>query len=261
MTPSRPSPLLRGLRSRIYRRWIGWPLVLIFLILGGCASTEQYDTPGDPLESFNREVYRFNEGFDEAILLPLAKGYRAVTPDLVDRGITNAFNNVADLVTAANNVLQFKLLDGIEDLSRVVVNTGFGLGGFIDIATGFGIPRHTEDFGQTLGFWGVGSGPYLVVPIFGPSNFRDAAGRVVDALAFDPVSFIGADTEALQYGLATLRVVDQRADLLSSAQLLDVAAWDQYAFVREAYNQRRADQIRDGAPDPEFDTDSDSDSN
>ena len=212
--------------------------------LNGCATTGADTDPLDPMESFNRGVYDFNKGVDTALLKPIAQGYQAVTPDFLNRAITNFFNNLGDVRNAVNNTLQFKLTAAAEDFGRLAVNSTLGVAGLIDLASGFGIERHDEDFGQTLGHWGVETGPYLVLPFFGPSNFRDAGGLAVDAVFIDPVTQIGHHN-TLEYSLLAARVVDRRADLLGAQAILSAAAWDEYSFVRDSYLQRRTALVQE----------------
>ena len=216
--------------------------------LVGCTSIQSQDAvPGDPLESVNRSVFAFNTALDEAIAQPIAQAYQAITPSFLDRAITNVFSNMGDVSTAVNNLLQFKFTNAIEDAARIAVNSTLGLGGLIDFASDAGITRHSEDFGQTLGYWGMGSGPYLVLPFLGPSTFRDAVGTGVDAVFLDPLVQLGGH-DTLENGLTAVRIVDARADQLGSQAILGIAAWDDYGFVRDAFLQRRAYLIRDGAP-------------
>jgi len=222
--------------------------VLIFVFLTGCASTDEFSDSRDPWEGFNRGVYSFNETVDEALIKPLAKGYKAIVPVPVDRGITNFFSNLGDIGSAINNVLQFKLSRAGSDLGRVVFNTTLGLLGFFDVATNMNLPRYNEDFGQTLGVWGSSPGPYIVLPLMGPSSGRDAIGMVFDWFT-DPVSYIEDDT--VRVGLRALWTVDRRADLLSASKLVEQAALDPYEFVRNAYLQKRRHEVYDGNPPPD----------
>lgn len=212
------------------------------VVLNGCAST---GNPADPLESFNRGVYNFNETVDGVLLKPAAEIYEGLTPSLVRTGVSNAFANINDVTVALNNLLQGKFSEGISDLGRVVINTTAGLLGIFDVATPVGLEKHNEDFGQTLGYWGVGDGPYLVLPIFGPSNPRDTVGLVGDYFT-NPVSYI--DSDEVRYSLTGLRVVSKRAELLGASNVLETAALDKYEFVRDAYLQRRRNLIHDGNP-------------
>ena len=211
-------------------------------LLGGCAST---GTPSDPLESLNRGIYTFNDGLDTVLVKPAAEIYQGVVPPVARTGVSNVFSNLNDVVVALNNILQGKFAAGISDIGRVLLNTTAGLFGLFDIATVAGLEKHDEDFGQTLGYWGVGDGAYLVLPFLGPSTVRDAAGRVADYKT-DPVTYIdpNRDRNAAQ----GLRIVSRRAELLNASKLLGVAAIDEYAFVRDAYLQRRRNLIYDGNP-------------
>ncbi len=211
-------------------------------VLSGCAST---GAPGDPLESLNRGIYTFNDGLDTVLVKPAAEIYQGVVPPVARTGVSNVFSNLNDVIVALNNLLQGKFAAGISDIGRVLLNTTAGLFGLFDIATVAGLEKHDEDFGQTLGYWGIGNGPYLVLPLLGPSTLRDTVGRVADYKT-DPVTYIDptSDRNAAQ----GLRVVSRRAELLNASRLLDVAAIDEYAFVRDAYLQRRRNLIYDGNP-------------
>jgi len=216
------------------------------LLLGGCASVDpEFADPHDPYEDFNRAVFRFNTSLDEAVLRPVGQGYNAVVPEPVNRGVSNFFNNLGDAGSAVNNLLQFKVERSASDVGRVFVNTLFGLGGLVDVATEMNLPRHAEDFGQTLGTWGVASGPYLVLPLLGPSSGRDAVGTVVDWFT-DPVAYVESDTSL--WGLNSLNLIDTRADLEAASRVLDQGAVDPYAFVRDAYLQKRENAVYDGNP-------------
>lgn len=226
--------------------------LLLTLFFSGCATVEEeYRDPRDPLESFNRAMYSFNEGLDKAILKPLAKGYRAITPAPVDNGISNFFSNLADLPSALNNLLQFKLTRAASDVGRFVINTTIGILGFIDVATNMDLPKTGEDFGQTLGAWGVGPGPYIVWPLFGPSTGRDTVGLVVDWYT-DPLTYV--EPERSRWLLKGLRLIDTRADLIGATNVLEQAALDPYEFARDAFLQKRDYDIHDGNPplDDEF---------
>lgn len=223
--------------------------VLVVVLGGGCASVPaEYRDPRDPLESYNRGVYKFNKGVDRAILKPVAKGYQAITPEPVDRGVTNFFNNIADVNSAVNNLLQFKLSRFGSDVGRVAVNSTVGILGFFDVATNVGLPSYKEDFGQTLGYWGGYPSPYLVVPFLGPSTVRDSVGFVGDVAA-SPL-FLVKEGKVF-WGLVALDQIDTRADLLTAGKILEEAAVDPYVFLRDAYLQRRRDQIFDGNPPPD----------
>jgi phospholipid-binding lipoprotein MlaA len=223
-------------------------------LVAGCASDPAYRNPRDPLEPFNRGVYQFNEDLDTAFLKPLAKGYRAITPAPVDRGITNFFDNIADVRNAANNLLQFKLTRAVTSVGRILVNSTVGVLGFVDVASNLNMPKYTEDFGQTLGAWGVSPGPFIVLPFFGPSTGRDTVGLVVDWYT-DPLSYV--DDGGVAWGLKALRLIDRRADLLAASKVLEQAALDPYSFTRDAFLQRRRSDIYDGNPPPDEPIDAD----
>lgn len=202
----------------------------------------------DPFEPFNRSMYRVNRGIDKAVLLPAARGYVKVVPQPVRTGISHFLGNLAYPRTLANNVLQGKLRVAGSDVARLTVNTVLGLG-FFDPATRMGLAAHNEDFGQTLGRWGVSPGPYLMLPLLGPSTLRDAVGRVPDEYA--TARHYISDT-AVRWGLAGVDVLDTRARLLDTEQLLNESQ-DEYRFLRNAWLQRREYQVRDGrlAPEPD----------
>ncbi|WP_286239210.1 MlaA family lipoprotein [Neptuniibacter halophilus] len=194
----------------------------------------------DPWEGFNRTMFSFNDGLDTYALKPLAKGYKAVMPEPAEKGVNNFFENLADIGTMINNLLQGKFNDAGQDLGRVAFNTTFGLAGLIDVATPMGIPKHDEDFGQTFGYWGMESGPYLVLPFFGPSSVRDGIGLIPDTYT-DPVYHVGENGD--RNALYVVRVIDKRAQLLESEKLI---SGDKYTFIRDAYLQKRAYEIADG---------------
>jgi len=216
------------------------------VIVAGCSSVpEAQRDPRDPWQAYNRGMFQFNTDFDNAFFKPTAKAYQAVTPEPLDRGITNFFNNVADLNSAVNNALQFKLSRAGTDVGRIAVNTTVGFAGFFDVASNMGLPSYKEDFGQTLGYWGLGPGPYFVMPILGPSSVRDTVGFAGD-LVVDP--FFSLSSDQIYWSFVLLRAIDQRADLLAAGDILDEAALDRYAFVRDAYLQRRRSLVHDGNP-------------
>ena len=216
------------------------------MLFAGCATVDpEYRDPRDPMEGFNRSMYKFNEGLDNAVLKPIAKGYKAITPAPVDNGITNFFGNIGDVVSAVNNLLQFKLTRAASDVSRVLINSTIGLLGFMDVASNMNIPKYGEDFGQTLGTWGVSPGPYIVLPFFGPSNGRDSVGLVVDWYT-DPVTYL--EPESHRLWTRAIRFVDTRADLLGASNVLEEAALDPYEFTRDAYLQKRQNDVYDGNP-------------
>ena len=221
------------------------------VFVAGCATTDpDFADPRDPLESYNRAMFSLNDTLDRAIIKPLAQGYNYIVPAPVNKGVTNFFNNLSDVTSAINNLLQFKIGRAFSDLGRVAINTTIGIGGLFDVASNMDLPRYGEDFGQTLGAWGVASGPYLVLPIIGPSSARDSVGVVADWFT-DPVTYVQDDT--LRWSLRGLDLVDTRADLLNASRVLDQAALDPYSFVRDAYLQRRRNEVYDGNP-PEEDS-------
>jgi len=217
-------------------------------LVAGCASDPAHVNTRDPWEPFNRVVYQFNDDFDNAFLKPVAKGYRAITPAPVDRGITNFFENVADVRNAVNNALQFKMTRALTSAGRVVVNSTVGVLGFVDVASNLNMPKYNEDFGQTLGSWGLAPGPYVVLPFLGPSTGRDTVGLVADWYT-DPLTYV--NDGGVAWGLKGLRLIDRRADLLAASKVLEQAALDPYSFVRDGYLQRRYSDIYDGNPPPE----------
>jgi phospholipid-binding lipoprotein MlaA len=210
--------------------------------LGGCATS---GNPKDPIEGFNRGVFAFNETLDKAAIKPLAQGYEAVVPLPGRTGIANFFSNINDVVVALNSLLQGKFMDAASDLGRVLVNTTLGIGGLFDIASELGLEQHDEDFGQTLGRWGVGDGAYLVLPVFGPRTVRDAGGLVVDTVT-NPLSYL--DDVSTRNALLGARLISTRAQLLPADKAIDEASLDKYAYIRDAYLQRRRNLIFDGAP-------------
>ncbi|WP_088706919.1 VacJ family lipoprotein [Noviherbaspirillum denitrificans] len=210
------------------------------LTLGGCASTH----PQDPFENFNRAMFQFNDTLDQAALKPAAQAYKTL-PDFVQTGVGNFFGNLEDGWTAVNNLLQGKIADGFSDIMRFTFNTTFGLGGLLDIASEAGLPKHKEDFGQTLGRWGVRSGPYVVLPFLGSSTVRDVAVLPLD-IEGDP--WHNVRPVHVRNPGSVLRIVDQRAVVLDASNLLEEAALDRYEFVRDAYLQRRQSKVYDGDP-------------
>ena len=218
--------------------------IMTIATLSGCASLSSQEG-SDPLEPINRGVFQFNEKADEYVLEPVAKGYQFVTPSFVDRGISNFFSNLDDVVVFVNDILQLKLNQAISDGGRVLVNSTIGVLGFADMATDMGMPKHNEDFGQTLGVYGVGTGPYIVLPILGPSNLRDTLGLFADSFV-DPVQQID-DSDAMWAAIA-LEGIDDRADVISTKKVVDQASLDSYNFMRSGYLQRREYLIYDGNP-------------
>lgn len=223
-------------------RWTG--ALLVLFLLGGCA-TGPSANPRDPLEPFNRGVYKFNDAVDTAVLKPVATAYRDVLPAPVRRGVSNFFGNLEDAWSFVNNALQLKGRAAVDSLVRFGVNTFIGLGGILDVADEMNIEKHTKDFGHTLGYWGVAPGPYLVLPLLGPSTLRDTVAL--------PVDMWGDITSSIEHvptrnTVKAVRVVDDRADLLKVTRLLEGAALDKYSFTRDAFLQSRRNAIYDGNP-------------
>ena len=222
-------------------------LAALVLLTTGCAARGDVASR-DPFERWNRGVSEFNDNIDSVVLKPVAVAYREVTPPTVRTGVSNFFGNLGDFWSFVNSALQFKWQNAAENLMRVNVNTFFGLGGILDVASEMNIDRHREDFGQTLGRWGVPAGPYLVLPLLGPSTLRDTLALPVDRRG-DPVQDI--NPQASRNATYLLRAVDARSNLLRASAVLDEAALDKYSFTRDAYLQRRRAELFDGnAPDP-----------
>jgi len=220
-------------------RWLA--SLLLVGVLTGCASGPNA-SPRDPLEPMNRQVTAFNDAVDGAVLKPVATVYRDVTPDPVRTGVNNFFENLRDVWSFINASLQLRPREAAENFLRFNVNTFFGVAGLFDVASEMGIERTRLDFGQTLGRWGVPSGPYLVLPIFGPSTVRDAAGFSIESSG-DLVQ--GVSDIPTRNSLYVLRAVETRANLLRATTLLEGAALDKYSFTRDLYLQRRESQIED----------------
>jgi phospholipid-binding lipoprotein MlaA len=222
-------------------------LVLIFslILLSACASVPGGPSKGDPFESYNRAMFSFNDGIDAYILKPVAEGYDAVMPSPVKTGVANFFSNLDDLFVIINDLLQFKFAQAASDAGRFIFNTTFGFFGLIDVGSSIGMPKHNEDLGQTLATWGVGDGPYVVLPFFGPRTMRGTAAFIVES-NFDPVYAIKDDVSL--YSTVFLRAVDIRYDLLKASRIVDQAALDKYSFIRDAFLQRRKSLIYDGNP-------------
>lgn len=228
-------------------------VALLSLFLVGCATAPNAKKdPRDPFEGFNRASYKFNDGLDRAILKPVAKGYKAVTPDFVESGVTNFFSNLTQPGVIINDLLQGKFKASLNDSGRFLLNTTVGIGGLFDPASAAGLDRNDEDFGQTLGKWGTPSGPYLMVPFFGPSTVRDAFGSGVDAFT-TPTRYVERD--AIRYGLMGMDLIDARARRLPLEDTLN-QAYDKYTFIKNAYLQQREYAVTDGnVPPPKFDDD------
>lgn len=229
-------------------------IVLFFLsTISMGAMAEELDV--DPWQGFNRAVFEFNETLDQYVAKPVAQGYQAITPQFVDTGISNFFSNLEDVLIIANDILQLKPMQALSDTGRFLVNSTIGVFGFFDVASHIGLEKHNEDLGQTLGYWGVGAGPYVMLPVLGPSNLRDALGLAGDTLSGMGYTNI-AETNAQAGGLWLLRNIDARADLIASEGLV---SGERYSFFRSFYLQRRAYLIADGVVEDEFDEDEDFD--
>lgn len=249
--------MLRRQRSSITRLCRAL-FCLTVITLCGCASaptqdgmadpaneTSQYDDR-DPLEAVNRAVYSFNDKLDRYVMKPVAKGYRFVTPSFVRTGVANFFSNLYDPANMVHNILQGKFAEGTSDLGRFLLNSTIGVLGLFDVASEFGLEKHDEDLGQTLGVWGVGEGPYLVLPVLGPSTLRDGVGRVPDQYLY-PQTYLEQRSTAGK--LLLVEAISRREQLLDASDILDQAAGeDPYSFVREAFRQRRQNLIYDGNP-------------
>jgi len=233
-----------------------WRASALLLVLGatGCATLPPNagQDPRDPWEKVNRNVFAFNEGLDAAVLKPVAELY-AKLPDGVRECFSNAFSNLRGPSTAINNALQGKPDEAVSDVGRFLVNTTFGLVGCFDPATDLGLERHREDFGQTLGVWGFGPGPFVVLPVLGPSSVRDAVGILAVEPFLDLNFYI--DYPGVEYSILALRIVNERAELLPADRLISEAALDRYSFIRDGYLQRRRSLVYDGNPPREPETD------
>ena len=226
------------------KRWATNLFLALFLMgTAGCATVG--GDPRDPLEGFNRAMYSFNDGFDEAVGKPVATAYRDVIPAPARMMVRNFFANIADLWIGGNNLLQGKPLDALTDWTRFAVNSVFGVFGLLDFASDMGIEKHDEDFGQTFGRWGIDDGGYLVWPLLGPSTVRDSLGTLVD-IYVDPV--LAHKPIRVRNTMAVLRATSKRADLLDASRILEEAALDKYVFQRDAYLQRRRSLVYDGNP-------------
>ncbi|MET1255342.1 VacJ family lipoprotein [Aliikangiella maris] len=214
--------------------------IVTIIAMTGCAGKSTHK--GDPWEQWNRKVYDFNKSVDKTIAKPLTQGYKAVTPDIVEQGISNVFANLGDIPTMVNNLLQGKVVDSMSDLGRIVINSTIGIAGLWDPATEMGLMKHDEDFGQTLGAWGMNPGPYIMLPFLGPSTLRDTAAFPADSKLdlFNQINHIPTRNQ-----LTFLQLVDQRSALMKyEDQLRDVA--DEYAFIRDFYLQNRRYKVLDG---------------
>ncbi len=231
--------------GRHFQRWgVCTAMLVVTALSAGCA-TGPNANPKDPLEPMNRKVATFNDVLDENVLKPVATGYRDYTPQLLQTGVSNFFRNLSDALSTVNNGLQLKGHDTAESLIRVTVNSIFGIYGIFDVASEIGLDRHPEDFGQTLGYWGVPDGPFLVLPVLGPSTVRDSSVLPLE-FSLDPVS--NHNITAERNVAVVMRVVEKRASLLTTTDLLSGAAIDKYSFTRDSYLQYRRNQVFDGNP-------------
>ncbi len=222
-------------------RLIGMAAISTLAVLaGGCATS---NTPGDPFEGFNRGVFGFNEGVDQAIVKPIAKGYTAVVPEPARDCVRNVFANIEDIFNGINSLLQGMVVDAGSDVGRLAVNSTVGVLGCFDVASKMGLEKHNRDFGQTFGKWGMATGPYLVIPFIGVSNLRDGIGNAIYS-SLDPVWARHVPTRNTAF---SLRMVSRRAGSLDASALIDDTALDKYQFVRDAYLQRRRSMVDDGA--------------
>lgn len=228
-------------------------LIISIVLSSGCATIEGPPNPDDPLERYNRAMYEFNDTVDKYAIKPAAQGYNFIMPSFASKGVSNFFNNIDDIVVFFNQLLQFKFSEAAATSARFVFNTTFGLLGLIDFATDMDLPKQNEDFGQTLAVWGFDRGPFIVLPFIGPSTIRDTAGLAVDWTYFDPIF----KRQTLEQSLVTLTIkyIDIRAGLLKASNILEDTVPDRYAFVRDAWLQRREYLIYDGNPPQEFNED------
>jgi len=231
---------IRNLANNIQmKRYI---FILLLPLLSACASTTRQV---DPFESFNRKVYTFNDTIDRAAVKPIAQAYVKAVPNPIRAGISNILSNLNDISVALNNILQGKLKNAFSDLGRFTINTTVGLFGIFDVASTTGLDKNDEDFGQTLGYWGIGDGPYIVLPFFGPSNLRDSVSRVVDIKTSATNLMLEPKDRNI---LFSFNIIHRRSQLLNASNILSIAAIDEYEFVRDAYFQKRLNQIYDGNP-------------
>ncbi len=214
--------------------------LLATALLGGCATQSNKD----PLEGLNRGIYKFNDTVDKAALKPVAGAYKAVVPSALRSGVNNVFSNLGDVVNVINDLLQFKLGKALDDAGRVAINSTFGIAGLVDWASMDGVEKRSEDFGQTLAYWGWKDSSYLVLPFIGPSTLRDTGGLIIDSAFFDPIRYVEGPSS--RNGLLLTKFIDKRSTYLPGSDLLDEAALDPYIFMRDAFMQRRENQVQDG---------------
>ncbi len=221
--------------------------LLLSWLVSGCATT----TPSDPFEKFNRGVFAINDGIDKIMVKPVAEFYKQVVPTRVDKGVSNFFGNLDNIFVIVNDLFQFKFKQATSDTARFLLNSSVGVLGLFDIASKMGFEKNYEDFGQTLGYWGIGSGPYIMLPIFGPSSLRDTVGWAGDIL-LSPDYYYGNSSDKFAnytiYSTTAVEVVDKRADLLGLEKILQTAALDKYSYIRDAYLAQRKYLVYDGKP-------------
>jgi phospholipid-binding lipoprotein MlaA len=224
-------------------------VAFISIIMSFQTHGEEHDI--DPWEDYNRAVFEFNETLDKYVAKPVAQGYQTVTPQFIDTGITNFFSNLEDVLIVVNDVFQLKPIQALSDTGRFLINSTIGFFGFFDVASHIGLEKHNEDLGQTLGYWGIGAGPYIMLPVLGPSNVRDTFGLAGDSFSgLNYTSLTATDAQAL--GLMAIKGIDIRADLIASEGLI---SGERYTFFRSFYLQRRAYLVADGVVENEFDDD------
>ncbi len=236
-------------------RKAGWSRLASGILLGAvlllqACSAVPYKDPRDPMESWNRTVFGFNDAVDGAVVKPVATAYKNTLPSWMRTGVENFFNNLEDVWSGVNNALQFRGLDTADSFGRFLINTTFGFGGFLDIASEMKMERHPANFGLTLGRWGMGAGPYVVLPLLGSSTLRDTAALSID-IKGNPVRNVNDDD--VRNGLTVLNLVDKRSQYLKAGDVVSEAALDKYSFTRDAYLQRRRNQVYDGNPPDEED--------
>ena len=224
--------------------WRVWAIFVGMLVCLSAVAEDPVSHPEDPWEGLNRKVYAFNDTVDRMVLTPVTRGYQAVVPDAVETGINNFFSNLGDVGVATNNLLQFKFAEAGSDTGRILVNTTLGLLGWFDVASQLGLTKHDEDFGQTLGYWGLGTGPYLVLPFFGPSNLRDAPSLLADmTLWMNSFPELTATEERV---LVSLDVINARSQYLKLEERSEGLGRERYVFFRDAYLDNREFLVRDG---------------
>jgi len=219
-------------------------VILSGLLMSGCASIPaDQRVPEDPWQGYNRAMFKFNAGLDKAVLKPVAKGYRWVLPEFAEKGVSNFFSNIEDVPNTLNNLMQGKVKAAGNDTLRFLMNSTFGIAGLFDVASSTGLEKHNEDFGQTLGVWGAPAGPYLVLPLLGPSTARDSGGLLAD-LAMHPLTYV--DNDEIRWGLRGLQIVDIRKKVLNIEESTGLGLYDDYTQMREIYLDRRKSLIADG---------------